>query len=210
VADAPVSQLSTVRARRFLDVLDKVPLSLDWQTRSISRLAVPPSDIWRRLWRSPLLPRHRETWYKMLMNTLPLGQRIFEFAPEQLFCHACPCPQSLRHFIFTCPLAQQVWSDFRTIFQLPQPVSLHQALFSWSSGGSRFLGREHGYRLQAGHAVALHTLWLAHCNAVYDDTPSSRPAISARFKFFLRRHFLTLQHSRFSDRLGTLPPFFSF
>jgi hypothetical protein len=57
--------------------------------------------------------------------------------------------------------------------------------------------------------VALHTLWITHCEAVYDDTPSSRPGISNRFHFFLRRHFRSLASSRFASRLGTLPPFFS-
>jgi hypothetical protein len=118
-------------------------------------------------------------------------------------------PQTLQHFVHTCPLAQQVWSDFRAVFSLPHPVSLRQALYSWPAGGSRFLGREFGYRLQAGHAVALHTLWITHCEAVYDDTPSSRPGISNRFHFFLRRHFRSLASSRFASRLGTLPPFFS-
>ena len=205
VADTPVSDLTTAKARRFLDGLDHISSALDWNDRAISRLGVPPSDIWQRVWRSPLLPRHRETWYKLLQYALPLGHRIFHFAPEELLCHACPTVQTLRHFIYDCPLAQQVWSDFRSFFRLPQPVTLQQALYSWPSGGSRFLGGGFGYRLQAGHAVALHTLWTAHCQAVYDDIPSSRPAISNRFKFFLRRHFYTLQHSRFSSRLGPLP-----
>src|SRR5262245_42418572 len=208
-ADVSVRELTTAKARHFLDGLDRISSALDWNARAISRLAVPPSDIWRRVWRSPLLPRHRETWYKLLMNALPLGQRIFHFAPESLLCHPCPTLQTLRHFIHDCPLAQQVWSDFQSIFRLPHPVTLQQALYSWPSGGSRFLGSDYGYRLQAGHAVALHTLWTAHCQAVYDDTPSSRPAISNRFKFLLRRHFQTLQHSRFSTCLGTLLPFFS-
>ena len=143
------------------------------------------------------------------MNALPLGTRIFQFAPEALLCHACSTPQTLQHFVHTCPLAQQVWSDFRAVFSLPHPVSLRQALYSWPAGGSRFLGREFGYRLQAGHAVALHTLWITHCEDVYNDTPSSRPGISNRFHFFLRQHFRSLASSRFASRLGTLPPFFS-
>ena len=73
---------------------------------------------------------------------------------------------------------------------------------------SPFLGREYGYRLQAGHAVALHALWIAHCDAVYDDKPCSRPGISARFKFFLRQHFRSLSSSRFASRLGIFPSFF--
>jgi len=161
------------------------------------------------VWRSPTLPRHRETWYKLLMNALPLGQRIASFALDSISCHYCSSSvQSIRHFIYTCPLAQQVWLDFRVIFQLPSAVSLRQALYSWSSGGSCFLGREYGFRLQAGHAVALHTLWTAHTQAVYGDTPATRIGVSNRFKFLLRRHFRTLSASRFSSRLGQLPPFF--
>ena len=208
-ADLPVRELTTARSRHYIDSLDKISTALDWNKRAISRISVPPPDIWRRLWRGPLLPRHRETWYKLIMNALPLGTRIFQFAPEALLCHACSTPQTLQHFVHTCPLAQQVWSDFRAVFSLSHPVSLRQALYSWPAGGSRFLGREFGYRLQAGHAVALHTLWITHCEAVYDDTPSSRTGISNRFHFFLRRHFRSLASSRFASRLGTLPPFFS-
>src|SRR6185369_13111116 len=75
VADTPVPELSTVKACRYIDRLDHISSVLDWNARAISRLAIPPSDIWRRVWRSPLLPRHRETWYKMLLNALPLGTR---------------------------------------------------------------------------------------------------------------------------------------
>ena len=141
------------------------------------------------------------------MNALPLGTRIWSFAPEDLLCHACSVPQSTRHFLFTCPLAQQVWHDFSLIFQLSHPVSLEQALFSWSAGGSRFLGREFGYRLQAGHAVALHTLWTAHTQARYDNVSTSCVGVSHRFRFLLRKHFRTLNASpRHSRKLGSLPP----
>jgi len=141
------------------------------------------------------------------MNALPLGTRIEFFAPEQVFCHACPgTPQTLRHFVFSCTLAQQVWQDFERIFELSSSVTLNQALFSWPSGGSRFLGRENGFRLQAGHAVAIHTLWCAHTQAVYDDVSTSRPAISNRFRFLLRRHFQTLlSSSKYASRVGSLP-----
>ena len=129
------------------------------------------------------------------------------FAPEQASCHFCPSTtQTLRHFLVTCPLARQIWSDFRTIFHLPTAVSLRQALFSWSTGNSRFLGREHGYRLQAGHAVALHILWVAHCKAVYNGTPASLAAVSNQFRALLRRHFTTLAASRHAARLGDLSP----
>ena len=143
------------------------------------------------------------------MTALSLGYRIYHFAPEQLLCHHCPTVQTVRHFILDCPLVRQVWSDFQTIFHLSHPVTLRQALFSWPSGGSRYLGREYGFRLQAGHAVALHTLWTAHCQAVYSDNPTSRPAISNQFKFHLRRYFHTLSSSHHSSRLGDLPSFFS-
>jgi hypothetical protein len=88
-ADTAVTALTTSAARRYLDLLDHVPQALDWNARSLGRLAIPPKDIWTRLWRGPLLPRHRETWYKMLMNALPLGTRIWNFAPDSLLCHAC-------------------------------------------------------------------------------------------------------------------------
>jgi len=142
------------------------------------------------------------------MNALPLGDRIRAFAPERAYCHYCPSTvQTLRHFIYACPLARQVWSDFRAVFHLPSAVSLRQALFSWSTGSSRFLGREFGFRLQAGHAVALHILWTANCHAVYDGTQSSLAAVSQRFCALLQCHFQTLAASKYSDHLGDLTPF---
>jgi hypothetical protein len=207
-ADVALTDLTTAIARRYIDTLDRVPQALDWNTRALGRLAVPPQNIWTRLWHGPLLPRHRETWYKLLMNALPLGTRIWSFAPEHLLCHACSVSQSLHHFVYACTLAQQVWQDFAVIFQLPQPVTLSQALFSWSTGGSRYLGRAYGYQLQAGHAVALHTLWTAHTQAVYADHPSSCQAISHRFRSLLRRHFRMLAASpRYSSLLEPIPPF---
>jgi hypothetical protein len=205
VADTSVRTITTSSARHYLDTLERVPQALDWSRRAISRLAVPPVDIWQRIWRGPLLPRYRETHYKLIMNVLPLGDRLSAFAPERTPCHFCPSTrQTLRHFLFTCPLARQVWSDFRLLFHLPSVVSFRQALFSWSTGNSRFLGREHGYRLQAGHAVALHTLWTVHCRAVYSGIPTSPAAVSHLFRSLLRRHLTTLAASRFADRLGDL------
>jgi len=92
-ADLPVRELTTARSCHYIDSLDKISTALDWTKRAISRISVPPPDIWRRLWRGPLLPRHRETWYKLIMNALPLGTRIFQFAPEALLCHACSTPR---------------------------------------------------------------------------------------------------------------------
>ena len=86
-------ELTIVKACRFIDRLDHIFSVLDWNARAISHLAIPPSDIWRRVWCSPLLPRHRETWYKLLLNALPLGTRVFPFASESLLCHACPTVQ---------------------------------------------------------------------------------------------------------------------
>lgn len=205
VADVSIRRLTTSTARHYLDTLERVPQALDWNRRALSRLAVPPQDIWTRLWRGPLLPRHRETHYKLLLNALPLGDRIRAFAPERAHCHFCPSTvQTLRHFVYTCPLARQVWSDLRSTFRLPSPVSLRQALFSWSTGNSRYLGRAFGFRLQAGHAVALHVLWTANCRAVYDGALSSRAAVSQHFRTLLRRHLTTLAASRYADRLGDL------
>jgi hypothetical protein len=208
VADTSIRTITTSTARRFLDTLERVPQALDWDRRAISRLAVPPEDLWKRIWRGPLLPRHRETHYKLILNALPLGARIRAFAPDHAQCHYCPnVLQTPRHFVFTCPLARQVWSDFRQLFHLSSAVSLRQALFSWSTCNSRFLGREYGYRLQAGHAVALHVLWTAHCRAVYGGVRSSPVEVSQRFRSLLRRHFVTLAASKYADRLGDLSSF---
>jgi hypothetical protein len=205
VANISLRKITTSIARQYLDTLDRVPQALDWTRRAISRLAVPPSDIWHRIWRGPLLPRYRETHYKLLLNVLPLGDRICAFAPENAHCHFCPSAvQTLRHFLFACPLARQVWSDFQTTFRLPSAVTLRQALFSWSTGNTRFLGRAYGFRLQAGHAVALHTLWTAHCRAVHDGTHSSCATVSQQFRSLLRRHFTTLAASKYADRLSDL------
>jgi hypothetical protein len=137
VANISLRKITTSIARQYLDTLDRVPQALDWTRRAISRLAVPPSDIWHCIWHGPLLPRYRETHYKLLLNVLPLGDRISAFAPENAHCHFCPSAvQTLRHFLFACPLARQVWSDFQTTFRLPSAVTLRQALFSWSTGNT--------------------------------------------------------------------------
>src|SRR6185295_2408988 len=99
---------------------------------------------------------HRQTWYKLLMNALPLGIRVEHFAPENVFCsHCLYVVQSTRHFVFSCPLAQQVWQDFAHHFCLLSPPSLHHMLFSWLSSSSFVLGRVYGFHLQASHAVVI-------------------------------------------------------
>jgi hypothetical protein len=105
----------------------------------------------------------------------------------------------MRHFLFSCPLAQCLWRDFRDLYSLPQAVTVQQAAFSWSPQ-TRVLGRRYGFRLQAGHAVALHTLWLVHTRAVLDRCPASIPAVRALFKAQLRQHLETLWASTSSEQ----------
>jgi exonuclease III len=196
VADVPLGSLTTASARRFMDVKAKVPTALKWEDRAIARLASPPEDIWGRLWRGPSLPAQRQTWYKLLLGALPLGVRITRFAPADKNCPFCPnTVQTLRHFVSTCPLAQQVWREFATIFDLPSPPSLHHCLYSWPSSPSSFLGRAYGYRLQAGHAVALHLLWVLVIQARFHGNRATPASIPARLRFFLRRHLVTLSRS---------------
>jgi hypothetical protein len=97
----------------------------------------------------------------------------------------------MRHFIFSCPLAQVVWREFQVVFGLPEPVTLQQAVFSWSPQ-TFVLGKRFGFKLQAGHAVALHVLWLAHCGAVYNGRAASTHAVKAHFRALLFRHVETL------------------
>src|SRR6185295_18404201 len=181
---------------------DGVDQALDWSTRHIARYGLPPPDIWRRLHSPARLPLHREQWYKLLYNAQPLGERVFHFWPEQLCCHACPpTPQTIRHFLFTCPLAKAVWEEFKTYFGLTHQVSFYQALYSWPSSSSSVLGRTTGFRLQAGHAVALYTLWTAHTQAVFDDVKTNPAAIRLRFRSLLARHLLAIESSHYANRL---------
>jgi hypothetical protein len=115
VADVSIRQLSTGTARRFLDRHAGAPAMVNWSSRAISRHGVPPADIWRRLWHAPTLPAHRQTLYRLYLNTLPIGHRIEHFANEEadVYCHFCPgVVQSLRHFVYACSLAHQIWQDF--------------------------------------------------------------------------------------------------
>ena len=174
-------------------------------------MAVPPEglSLWHRVWNAPSLPQHRQTLYKLYMNVLPIGASIRHFAPDDVHCHFCiDAGQSLRHFIFACPLVQQVWQDFACIFSLPS-VPFSRALYSWPSSSQSFLGRANGYQLQAGHAIAIavHTLWFIHCRARYDGVQWSRSVISRIFIDQLRRHFSTLStSSHWHQHFETLPP----
>ena len=191
VADVPVFSLTTALARRFLNQRAGLCSPFDWGSRAITALGPPPPDIWRRLHHPALSPRLKETFYKFLFNALPLGRRIHHFAADQLSCHFCPgIPQTLRHFVFQCPLAQAVWQEFRSLFSLPSTVSLFHAAFSWSPGAV-VRGCHLGYQLQAGHALALHVLWQLHCAAVYQDRPAAIAGARALFRADLLRYIET-------------------
>src|SRR5262245_20494087 len=109
-----------------------------------------------------------------------------------MFCHHCSLErQTMRHFIHSCPLAQAIWHEVRLLFSLPNAVSLKNAAFSWSPNAS-VLGRRFGFRLQAGHAVAVHTLWLLHTRAVYHNQPASTHSARATYRAHLQRYLETL------------------
>ena len=193
VAGVMLFSLTTALARKFLDRRQGFLTPFDWRDRAITRIGRPPPDIWSRLHSRARSPRHKETYYKFLFNALPLGARIRAYKPQKAHCHFCPDQiQTLRHFIFSCPLAQCLWQDFRSFFSLPYAVSLQQAAFSWSPQ-TQVLGRRYGLRLQAGHAVLVHTLWLVHNKAVMDNIPASIPAARALFRSQLTRHLETLR-----------------
>jgi hypothetical protein len=169
---------------------------MDWGSRGITRLGIPPPDIWDRLLHPARTPQYREEWYKFLFNALPLGHRISRFAPEDANCHACPTlTQTLRHFILSCPVAQEVWREFRRVFQWHTPITLEQAAFAWPSRVVH-LGRRYGFQLQAGHAVVLHTIWVTHTRARYANTPAHPAAIRALFRSHLLR-YLETQYTSF-------------
>ena len=96
----------------FLDGHASALDSVNWSQYTISCYGIPPKDIWRRVWRAPTFPAHRQTLYCLYLNMLPLGQRIEHFANNDadVYCHFCSgAVQSLRHFVYACPLAQQIW-----------------------------------------------------------------------------------------------------
>jgi hypothetical protein len=97
----------------------------------------------------------------------------------------------MRHFAFTCPLAQVVWNKLRLVYCLSRAVSRQCVAFSWSSK-AQVLGKRFSFKLQTGHAVTLHTLWLAHTSARYDYRPAAIPAVHALFRTLLFKHLETL------------------
>src|SRR6185295_19659822 len=114
----------------------------------------------------------------------------------------------MTHFVQACPLAQQVWRDFALAFNLSSSPSLLHILYSWPSSSSSHLWRAYGYCLQAGHAVALHTLWITSVRARDTDVRPAPAAISAVFRSNLRRHFDTLAYSpRWSRYFRHLPSY---
>jgi hypothetical protein len=192
-ANVPILELTTGIARRYIDANDKASTPLDWSTRAISRISPPPEDIWSRVYHKARLPKHREEFYKLVLNVFPLGARIQYFAPESQFCHACPLErQTTRHFIFSCPIAQAVWREMHRVFRLEVSVTLQQALFSWPTTATDHLGSRFGYRLQAGHAVALHVIWTSHTRAVFGSQPAHPAAARARFLADLRQYLTTV------------------
>ena len=196
VAGVLLFSLTTALARRFLDRQEGIYRPLNWRSRGITKLGRPPKDIWQRLHHRSHTPRQKETYYKFLFNALSLGNRVRHFrnaTAESAWCHFCPGQvQTQRHFLWTCPLAQCLWQDFRDLYSLPRAVTLYEAAFSWSPH-TQVLGRRYGYRLQAGHAVAVHALWLVHIRARFDNRPASLPAVKALFRTLLRQHLETLR-----------------
>src|SRR5499427_534161 len=193
VAGVALAAFTVASARRLFYRKARLDAPVPWNDHAVTKLGRPPADLWKRLHHPARSPRHKETFYKFLFTALPLGFRIAKLPSRpSADCHFCrpPVKQTMQHFLFSCPLAQVVWHEMRRVFALPHAVSLEQAAFSWSPQ-ALVLGKRFGYRLQAGHAVALHVLWLAHCDAVYGNRPASIPAVRARYRALLLRHLET-------------------
>jgi hypothetical protein len=192
IADVSLPSLTTSHARHFLGSLVGLDAPFDWGIRAITALGHPPPDIWKRIHHAALTPRLSETFYKFILNVLPLGWRISRFAPEHSFCHFCPeLPQTLQHFVFSCPLARVVWQELQFLFHLSSPVTLQQAAFSWSRH-EVVSGHPFGFQLQAGHAIALHALWKLYTAARYGNRPASATGARAILRADLLM-YLTIQ-----------------
>jgi hypothetical protein len=205
VANVLLFSVTTAVARHFLDRQAGCFQPFPWKTRAITAIGPSPADLWHRVHHAARSPQHRETFYKFLFNALPLGCRAQHFrpVPGNPHCHYCRGTlQTLRHFVFSCPLAQCVWRELRRVLSLPRSVSLLQATFSWSPS-TMVLGSRYGFRLQAGHAVALHVLWKLHCAATYDHRPASIPAARAMFRADFLSYLEVLYASLSPDRKVT-------
>ena len=60
-----------------------------------------------RLWRGPMLNRHKEVFWRLVLNALPVAARMPGSAPLPCACGLAAAPDRLHHF-WSCPVATAV------------------------------------------------------------------------------------------------------
>jgi hypothetical protein len=120
-----------------------------------------------------------------------------------MFCHYCPLElQTTRHFIFLCPWLRQSGRRFVTSSPFICSVTSTRCILLVSQRACPRTAL--WFSPSSGHAVAIHTLWLLHCQATYNNHPVTIPGARALYRANLLHYLETLWASASSSRRDQL------
>ncbi|KAG2221241.1 hypothetical protein INT45_012362, partial [Circinella minor] len=126
------------------------PRPIDLVTSRIFRISVLPKFLnnpnynfveplgtrqWRRFWSIPLNSIVQNFWFHILHQTVPNATTLHNTAaniPPSTSCLFCNSPDSLCHFLYSCPVKWAVWHTiwFDLLLYTLTINDVHHAIFS--------------------------------------------------------------------------------
>ncbi|KAI7860247.1 hypothetical protein BDC45DRAFT_529861 [Circinella umbellata] len=122
---------------------------------------------WRRFWSIPLNPIVQNFWFHILHQTVPNATTLHNTAaniPPSTSCLFCNSPDSLCHFLYSCPVKWAVWHTiwFDLLLYTLTINNVHHAIFSL-----RFPYNPSSLDTHTIVACIMHGIWSAHLNFYY-------------------------------------------
>jgi len=125
----------------------------------------------------------RNIQYKILHNIYPTMKHLFTWKiKDSPNCTLCNVPETLKHAIFECPVASNVWEHFKTLLNLDLPITYDNILLGFSTTNSLNLNRNKTYAIDTLLILLKQRLILQRENKIHINVDQIFSVISDRLR----------------------------
>ena len=162
-------------------------------------VTAPWAASYRRLWNKRLPRSLRVFGWRLLHNSLWVGARKQYFRPRQeCVCRQAPCLmqnpaplQTLSHVLLECPVAQEVWDWFLSVWCRIDPTSIavaSQQLLLLDEVSAEVVAVDLQPLWTHLRLLLLESLWVCRGDLAHNNAAQPAAAIKQRFVAVLKQH----------------------
>lgn len=133
-----------------------------------------PKRVWAQwIWQKFLPPNVSAFLWKIFRHALPVDARVREkriYLVSRCRCYLSYAEETSSHLFIHSEIAARVWNHFAKIFRVTNVYgSILHALSTWIKGRSS--STQYGMCRLGTAAYILREIWVARCQATYEDIP---------------------------------------